>query len=65
MGRFAFGLMAAFGVIQWIGLVPLILKARASERPETALGLIITGCLGLLLSSACGTWLYFLSHPHR
>ncbi len=49
---------SSWGVTQWIGLIPLIVHQRATGRPFTVLGVIITGGIGLLLSSACaGTFL--------
>jgi hypothetical protein len=44
-------------VTQWIGLVPLILHHRAIGRRRTVQGIIIAGCLGMLLCSACGAML--------
>jgi hypothetical protein len=46
-------ILSAWGLTQWIGIVPLILWERKKERPKTVQGLLITGALGLLLSSAC------------
>jgi hypothetical protein len=44
-------------ITQWIGLVPLILHHRAIGRRRTVQGIIIAGCLGMLLCSACGALL--------
>ncbi len=46
-------LLVGWGATQWIALIPLILRERANGRVATAKGLIIMGCLGVLLSSAC------------
>jgi hypothetical protein len=48
--RFIF---VGWGVAQWIVLLPLILYQRAKGRPDTVRGLIVAGCLTLLLSSFC------------
>ena len=47
----------SFGVTQWIALIPLVLNERAKGRPKRVTGLLITGCLGVLLSTACGAML--------
>lgn len=48
--KFAF---AIWGVTQWIAIVPLIIRQRAAGYPARAKGLLMAGCLGVLLSSAC------------
>ena len=50
-------LFLSWGVTQWIALGPLIWQQRAKGYPKRIVGMIITGCLGLLLSSACGSML--------
>jgi len=45
-------------VTQWIGLVPLIMHQRSIGHPKTVQGIIIAGCLGMLLCSACGAMLF-------
>jgi hypothetical protein len=47
-------------VTQWILLVPLILHQRAAGYTSRVQGIIIAGCLGVLLCSACGAMLYNL-----
>jgi hypothetical protein len=42
-----------WGITQWIALVPLILSQRAKGHSQTVTGMLISGCLGLLLSSTC------------
>jgi hypothetical protein len=44
-----------FGATQWIAIVPLILKQKKKGRSRLVAGLIVTGCIGLLLSSACAS----------
>ena len=48
-------LLVSWGVTQWAALIPLILQQRAKGYPRTVYGLIIIGCIGLLLSSACAS----------
>ena len=48
-------LLVGWGATQWIALIPMILRERANGHPATAQGMIIMGCIGLLLSSACAT----------
>jgi hypothetical protein len=47
-------LFVSWGVTQWIAIGPLIWRERSQGYPNRVKGLIITGCLGVLLSSACG-----------
>jgi hypothetical protein len=51
--KMAMTIACSWGVTQWIALIPLILVQRANGRPRTVQGLVITGCIGVLLSSAC------------
>ncbi len=53
VGKLPFLLLCSWGLTQWIALVPLILQQRAKDHPRTMQGLLITGAIGLLLSSAC------------
>jgi len=56
LGLFLFNtfyLLVGWGATQWIGLIPLIRRERAEGRLMTAKGLLIMGCIGVLLSSAC------------
>jgi hypothetical protein len=46
-------MFSSWGVTQWIALIPLIRQHNKKGRTRTAQGLIVIGCLGLLLSSAC------------
>jgi hypothetical protein len=46
-------LFLSWGITQWIALIPLIMSQRASGNRKTAQGMLISGCLGVLLSSAC------------
>jgi len=46
-------LWSSWGVTQWFVLIPLILQQRGKGHSRTVQGLIITGSIGLLLSSAC------------
>ena len=48
----------SWGVTQWIALVPLILNERSAGRPRRVTGLIIAGCIGVLLSSACASLIF-------
>ena len=43
------------GHTQWIGIIPLILQQRGKGRSKVVQDLLITGFIGLLLSSACAT----------
>ena len=40
---------------QWLGLIPLILYQRSINHPKTVKGIILAGCLGMLLCSACAS----------
>jgi hypothetical protein len=48
-------LLAAWGVTQWIGIIPLIFYFKGRGKSNTILGMLITGGIGLLLSSACAS----------
>lgn len=48
-------LLCSWGFTQWIAIIPLVLKQRAEGRTGEVNGLLITGCIGLLLSSGCAT----------
>ena len=45
--------LSSWGLTQWLVLAPLIRKQRTYGNSRTVQGIIITGCLGSLLSSAC------------
>lgn len=45
--------LSGWGLTQWLGIVPLAFMQRAKKRPRVVQGLILIGCLGLLLSSTC------------
>ena len=49
-GGFSLMIFFSWGIIQWIALVPLIMKQNAAGHPKTARGLKISGFLGFLLS---------------
>jgi hypothetical protein len=53
-GKLSNFIFLSWGVTQWIALGPLIWKQRSKGYPNRVQGLIIAGCLGVLLSSACG-----------
>jgi hypothetical protein len=57
-GNLSVILLASWGVTQWAALIPLILRQRAKGHIETVQGLIIAGCAGLLLSSACAAMFF-------
>jgi hypothetical protein len=46
-------LFRGWGVAQWIILLPLCLILRLKGRRLTAIGILITGCIGFLLNAAC------------
>jgi len=46
-------LWTGWGFTQWIALIPLIFQQRAKGHPKTVQGILISGFLGMLLSSAC------------
>lgn len=56
-GKLQSVIFMSWGVTQWIALVPLILQQRGKGHSRTVQGLIVTGALGLLLSSACASTL--------
>jgi hypothetical protein len=51
--KYSFMPVVFWGITQWIALVPLILSQRAKGHSQTVAGMLISGCLGLLLSSTC------------
>jgi hypothetical protein len=57
--KFSNVVAVSWGVTQWIALVPLILHERSAGRPRRVTGLIIAGCIGILLSSACASLMIF------
>jgi hypothetical protein len=59
-GRFGNWLAVSWGVTQWLAIGPLIWQQRSQGYRNRVVGLIITGCLGLLLSAACGSVLFQL-----
>ena len=50
--------LSSWGLTQWLVLIPLIRGRLSAGKQNAALGLILTGCLGLLLSSACAATFY-------
>ena len=62
-GASGYVVLSSWGVIQWLVLIPLILNQRGQGKTRTVQGLIISGCLGLLLSSACGFTAWEMFHP--
>lgn len=53
--------LSSWGVTQWLVLFPLILKRRRQGRRQVVLGMIASGCVGLLLSSACASMFWNFS----
>ncbi len=47
----------SWGVTQWIGIVPMIMAERSKGHPKGVAGLIVAGCVGTLVSTACAGWL--------
>jgi len=43
----------AFGLVEWIGLLPLYLVARQQGARQTAKGVLIIGSIVFLLQAAC------------
>jgi hypothetical protein len=60
-GKLSDYLMVGWGVTQWIGIIPLIVNERKKGRKNRIKGLIIAGCIGVLLSSACASILLNLN----
>jgi len=56
-------LFSAWGVTQWIALAPLILRQKSKGHPKTVQGMIISGCLGTLLGSACAAMFWASTRP--
>ena len=63
-GKLSDYLFASWGLTQWIGLIPLILSERKKGRRNRVTGIIVAGCLGLLLSSACAEIVINLGNMH-
>lgn len=51
-------LLVGWGLTQWIGILPLILRQRRQHHNETVKGLVLSGSIGLLLSAACAAMVY-------
>ncbi len=45
--------MFGFGLLEWIGLVPLFLYERSKQRPQAAKGVLLVGLIVFLLQAAC------------
>jgi hypothetical protein len=60
-GKLSDYLFVGFGVTQWIGILPLIANDQSKGRKNRVKGLIIAGCIGVLLSSACASILLNLN----
>ena len=56
-------LLLSWGITQWIALIPLIMSQRAAGNRKTVQGMIISGCIGVLLSSACAGMMMFVTQP--
>ncbi len=63
-GKLSNYLFASWGVTQWIGLIPMIVHDFKKGRRNRATGLIVAGCVGLLLSSACAEIIFNLGNMH-
>lgn len=59
MGLF---ISSGWSIIQWIILIPIIMNQRGKGKTKTAQGLIICGCVAVLLSSACGFTAWSMFH---
>ena len=57
-GKFSSFLFVSWGVTQWIAIGPLIWRQKSQGYPNRVKGLIVTGCIGVLLSSACGAMIF-------
>jgi hypothetical protein len=57
-GNLQSALFVSWGVTQWIALVPLIWQQKGKEHPRTVQGIIVTGSIGLMLSSACAAMIF-------
>ncbi len=53
------------GVTQWLGIIPTIMVERSKNKSKTVTGLIITGCIGFLLSSACAAMVLNMGPMHQ
>jgi hypothetical protein len=49
----------AFGLVQWIGLVPFMMRDFKGGYRQSVKGMAIAGCIGLLLNSACAGMFFF------
>jgi hypothetical protein len=58
-------IIAGFGLLQLLYVVPLVLTLRKHERSDFAKGMIIAGSISLLLSAACwGDIANLTNHAH-
>jgi hypothetical protein len=60
-GKLSDYLIVGWGVTQWIGIIPIIMSQRRAGNKNRVKGLIIAGCIGVLLSSACASILLNLN----
>lgn len=51
----------SWGVLQWLGLIPLILSQRSKGLKNRAAGIIVSGSITLLVSLACASMLSNMS----
>jgi hypothetical protein len=59
--------LSAFGLVQWIGLVPFMVREFKRGYRSSVKGMAIMGSIGLMLNTACaGLFLnYFSKTPFR
>ena len=61
-GKLSNDLLASWGLTQWLGIVPIIMVQRSRGYKNRVTGLIVAGCVGLLLSSACAELVFNLGN---
>ena len=57
-GKLANAIFVSWGYTQWLAIIPLFVHYHRRHMPKTAQGLLISGCLGILLSSACAAMMF-------
>ena len=57
-GKAAQIVFVSWGLTQWPAIIPFFLFYNRRNQRRTAQGLLISGCFGVLLSSACAAMMF-------
>ncbi len=64
LGKYEGFVFMSWGLTQWIGIIPMIRSNQSQGKSKNVQGLIITGAIGVLLSTACASMLSNLGNMH-